>query len=119
MAGIKIVLNGNELSFGQDPFVLNNRVMVPMRAIFEKLGYDVGWTAQPPSASGWKEACPNIDVPIGANGIYVNNKFVPFDVENIVVNGSTFVPVRAIAEGSGATVWWDENNRTVYIEYII
>ena len=37
-SGVKVVLNGKEISFDVQPQIINGRTMVPMRAIFECLG---------------------------------------------------------------------------------
>jgi hypothetical protein len=37
-SGVKVVLNGKEISFDVQPQIINGRTMVPMRAIFEVLG---------------------------------------------------------------------------------
>ncbi|MCQ4864126.1 stalk domain-containing protein [Pseudoflavonifractor phocaeensis] len=38
-----VLLDGAPLSFGAPPAVDRQRVPVPFRALFEALGYDVGW----------------------------------------------------------------------------
>ena len=40
---IKIFINNNELSFDNDPVIKNGYTLVPMRAIFTTLGYNVYW----------------------------------------------------------------------------
>lgn len=41
---IKVILNGSEVQFDQPPIMINDRVMVPIRAIAEKMGDDVKWS---------------------------------------------------------------------------
>lgn len=40
---ISITLDGRNLSFDVPPQIINERTMVPLRAIFEALGADVDW----------------------------------------------------------------------------
>ena len=48
----------------------------------------------------------------------VDGEKVTLDAVPIVISGRTLVPVRAIAEGLGATVSWDDSAKTVKIELI-
>lgn len=41
--------------------------------------------------------------------VVINNKNLKMDIPPCIINGWTMVPVRAIFEGLGATVSWDEN----------
>lgn len=45
--------------------------------------------------------------------VYIDNKIVSFDVQPQLIGGRTMVPLRAIFEGLGATVEWDNNTQTV------
>jgi len=47
--------------------------------------------------------------------VTVDNQPVSFDVAPEIVRGRVMVPIRPIAETLGATVAWDEVNRTVHI----
>lgn len=54
--------------------------------------------------------------------VYIDNKlFTPIDgngdvVEPFIYNNSTYVPLKAIADGFGKNVTWDANTASVYIE---
>ncbi|PRR73834.1 copper amine oxidase N-terminal domain-containing protein [Neomoorella humiferrea] len=47
--------------------------------------------------------------------IRVKNKEIKFDVPPVIKSGRTLIPVRAVTEGLGATVNWDEATNTVTI----
>ena len=40
---IKVKVNGNPVVFDQPPVIINNRTLVPLRAIFEAQGAQVNW----------------------------------------------------------------------------
>lgn len=85
------------------PYIKKNTTMVPMRAIFEELGYMVDYdsaTRRIISSNGFKR----IVMTLGSATAYVDgvSKTLPLAPE--VVNGRTFVPLRFISENSGATV---------------
>ena len=50
-SNIQVKLDGNYIKFsGQEPTVINNRTMVPLRGIFEELGYSIEWDADTKTA---------------------------------------------------------------------
>ncbi len=42
-SGISVTLNGNYITFDQPPIIMNGRTLVPVRAIFEAMGFTVLW----------------------------------------------------------------------------
>ncbi|MDN5332473.1 MAG: hypothetical protein PWP45_1698 [Tepidanaerobacteraceae bacterium] len=48
--------------------------------------------------------------------ILLNKKEMKFDVPPVIKEGRTLIPVRAIMNGFGATVTWDEVSKAVYVE---
>ena len=56
---------------------------------------------------------------VGSGGrgisVTVDNRLVAFDVTPEIIRGRVMVPIRPIAEALGATVAWDEVNRTVHV----
>ena len=46
---------------------------------------------------------------------YRNYQNIYLDVQPIVINGRTLIPVRALSEALGGEVFWDENTQTVTI----
>ena len=52
---------------------------------------------------------------IGYNQLTVNGKTIMLEVPAKLINDTTMVPVRAIAESFGSKVDWDGSTRTVII----
>ena len=111
---ITVKVNGEEVQFDQSPILYRDRTMVPMRAIFEKLGAAVSWDGALQTASGVKGGS-NVSVVIGNSNIFKNDKIISFDVPSFVLNGRTLVPVRAVAESFDCKVDWDGKANTVII----
>ena len=111
---IKVVLNGEEIEFDQPPVMINNRVMVPMRKIFEELDYSVEWYNDTQTAVAKKDS-NTITVRIGKNSISYGKGTYNCDVAPTIVSGRTLVPVRAISECDGCNVEWDGENYSVII----
>lgn len=47
--------------------------------------------------------------------VYVNNKRV--DGEAMIVDGRTYIPLRAVSEAMGAEVAWDDATKTAYVDF--
>ena len=133
---IKVFLDNSEIAFDVPPQIIDDYTMVPMRAIFEALGYYVDWDNiyQVITAVDIKnDTSIIIDCGINAicvfrsgafNKVMLNNgdvsEFYKKHTKQIeqkipIINGRTLVPVRLISESSGCNVLWDENTKSVHI----
>ena len=114
ISGITVKLNTLFLNFDQPPIMENNRVLVPLRTIFEALGADVDWDGKTQTVTA-KRGDMKLSLRIGSEQITVNGRTVTLDVPPRIKNSRTLVPVRAISEGLGASVDWDGANNQVII----
>ena len=112
---IQVMLNGEPLTFDRAPIHYKDRVMVPIRTIFEALEYEVTWNEETDTAIATKDD-DIIHTAVGKCAITRGNTISYSDVAPINVSGRVMVPVRAIAEITGCTVTWDEETKTVLIE---
>lgn len=111
---IKVLVNGSQLALPTNPVSKDGRTLVPLRAIFESLGAIVEWDQDTKTVMG-TQGIKTIKLQIDNNVALVNGAEVKLDVPGQIINGSTFVPVRFIAESLGAKVDWDGNNNAVII----
>lgn len=124
---IKIFLDGQQQHFTPGPQIINGRVLVPMRAIFESLGAEVSWEETSRTAIAFKNG-KYVSVKIGSrtasradasivSGQYQlsNVQTVQLDTAPIIASSRTMVPLRFISEALGANVQWVDNTRHVYI----
>ena len=111
---ISVLLNGTKLTFDQPPIIENDRTMVPIRAIFEALGYTLDWNGDTQTATA-TNGSNTIKVTVGSNTIFYTGGTYNCDVAPINRSGRILVPVRAIAECAGCTVDWDGETKTVII----
>ena len=109
-ASIRIFLDDKAVSFAEAPFIENDRVLVPMRGILESLGYSVAWQEE----TQHDHICRYIDdhrAEIGSGHLYGMVQFA----QQMEQTGSTFVPLRFLAEYSGAEVTWNQSTSSVSI----
>lgn len=111
---IKVRVNGELVKFDVQPTTIDNRTLVPVRAIFEKLGLEVGWKEETQTVIGSKEGL-DIRLTIGSKTVTKNGETIELDVPAMTINNRTLVPVRFIAESTGAKVEWKESTKTVVI----
>ena len=111
---ISVLLNGNKLSFDENPYINNSTTMVPMRKIFESLGANVYYDTETKLITAQKDNI-TIELYAGLAIAKINGKpyNLPIAIEN--KNGHTMVPLRFISESLGANVEWNAEKRDVII----
>ena len=113
---VAVTLNGEAIDFAdQAPAIVEGRVLVPLRAIFEALGASVEWEQKTKTVTSTKNST-TVVMTVGDNTIYRNGEKVLLDVPAQIINSRTMVPARAIAEAFGIGVEWDNVTRTVVLE---
>lgn len=114
---IKVKLNGNEISFDEEPLMINDRVMVPIRKIFEELGATVEWEEDTQTVTAIR-GITFVKIAIGSNTLSITgikNENISLDSPAQLINGRTYVPVRAVSEALNTVVSWNGDEQTVYI----
>lgn len=115
---IFVFLNEEAISFDQTPVMMSDRVLVPIRAIFEKLNYEVSWEEETQTATSTKDEnkiIVQIDNPVIKYTKNSQEYEYICDVAPVTMSDRTMVPVRAIAECAGCEVSWSEIGNSVYI----
>ena len=115
---IKININGDRIYPDSDPVIIEGRTMVPIRAVAEKMGYNVGWNAEHGLVTLTSyNTGDKIEIIVGSDVAYKNGNIpISLDVQAFIVGGRTYLPLRAVAEAMDADVNWDPDTRTVDID---
>ncbi|MBE7051415.1 MAG: copper amine oxidase N-terminal domain-containing protein [Ruminococcaceae bacterium] len=111
---ITIYVNDETLICDTAPFIKDGRTMVPMRKIFEALNAKVDWDGTTQTITATKDNA-QIVLQINNSTMYNNGVAETLDVAPIIVNSSTFVPIRAVSQSLNASVDWFGHTQTVYI----
>ena len=113
---ITVGYDRKNIEFGsQAPVAEDNRVLVPLRKIFETMGATVDWDNDTQTVTATR-GDKTIVLSIGSDQLYVNGEARTIDVPAKIINGKTMVPVRAIAEAFDCEVNWNQEYQRVYIE---
>ncbi len=115
---VTVVIDGQTIQFPtQDPVIVEERTLVPMRTIFEALGAEVDWqkTDGVQTITATTEDTI-INMTIDSKEYFVNGEGKELDVPPQLMNDKTMVPIRAISESLGCYVGWDQDSKTVIIQ---
>lgn len=110
-------VNGTERSIdneGTAPVIINERTLLPVRAVVEAMGGTVEWNADTQTVTLNRNS-DTINLIIGSQTAYLNDNAEVIDAVPIILNDRTMLPIRFIAENFGFTVDWDNENQTVTI----
>lgn len=112
---IGVVIDGRSVDFaGSPPFMQNGSVLVPLRGVFEQLGAGVNYNNETRTIEATKGQI-DVILRLGQSTAYINGQAQPLLQPPLVVNGSTFVPLRFVAQSFGAIVNWSDATQTVDI----
>ncbi len=112
---ITINVDGVQLKLDQPPVMIQGRVMLPLRAIFEALDATVDWNQKSQTVTAIK-ADTTVVLKIKSKVATINNQSVTLDVPAQILRGRTMVPVRFVSEALGQDVDWNSRNQTVTIK---
>ena len=118
---ITVKVNGEEIHPEMAPVIVEERTLVPLRAVSEALGCDVSWDADTKGitlcdGSNLYFTWIDKDHAFKTSATALEDTTV-MDVSPTIMNDYTMVPLRAISEMFGATVNWDGGTSTVTIDY--
>jgi len=111
---IGVYIDGQAVTFDMPPMMMQGRVLVPLRGIFERLGATVDYDPRTQHIVAIRGA-QTVELTIGSRQARVNEAPTLLDVPALAINGRTMVPLRFISEALGATVQWVEASRTILI----
>jgi len=114
-------VDGKAVPLEAAPIIMNSRTLVPLRALIETLGGRVVWSPSARTVDMFLGE-HSVDISVGGNIGYVNDKAVAIDPANpkvvpLIISGRTMLPLRFVTENFGATVGWDAATQTITIRY--
>lgn len=113
---VTVTVNGQTVQTDVAPVIENDRVLLPMRAIFEALGCNVTYR----EVDGRQlvtafHGQSRVELEIGKSEMTVNGETKALDVAAKIEKDRTMVPVRAVSEALNAEVSWDGETRTAAV----
>ena len=117
-AGPNVVVDGKVLVTDVPPVMVKERVYVPMRAVYESLGYIVTWNEalqMPTMFTPDYAYFLNFYVDRGTIYSSYQDRTVEMNPKPFYHNDRTMVPLRFVAEMLSCQVDWDDATQTAYI----
>ncbi len=111
---ISVILNGQMLSFSEQPYIENSTAMVPMRTIFEALDAKIDYNKETKTIMAYK-GNTTIKLVIGSTKAEINGVSKVMSVAAANKNGNTMIPLRFISEALDADVDWNAETATAKI----
>lgn len=114
---IKINLDTKKIVIedGMQPIIIENRTLVPLRSVLEKMGASVFWDSAERKVSITKDS-DTVIFEINSNFITKNSsEKIEIDVPAKIINNFTMIPIRAIAQAFNCTVEWEASTKTINI----
>lgn len=101
---------------GTTPIIYRNRTMLPIRAVVEGMGGNVGWDAGKReiklAANG-----QNVNMWVDQTKIQVNGAQKKIDVSPFIRNGRTFTPIRFAAQNLKCKVDWLNSTQEIVVAW--
>lgn len=112
---ISVYVDNSKVAFtDQAPAMINDRTLVPARAVFEKAGAEVTWD-QPTQTATFKRGSDVVTIKYNDTFLYKNGAPIALDVPAQIINDRTMIPVRAISEAMDFGVTWNPVQKTVLV----
>jgi TPR repeat protein/methionine-rich copper-binding protein CopC len=109
-----VIVDGKALTPEQPPIIVNQRILVPIRAIGEAFGATVTWD-QATNTANVLGAGYDIRLTLGDAAATVNNTEVKLDVPVTAENERILLPLRFIAESMNLEVYWDNSAKSAIV----
>jgi hypothetical protein len=112
---IGVVINGQSRQYDTPPLIVKDRVLVPMRGVFEDLGALVMWNESQQLATAQMRGNRTISLAVGSGSAVVNGQPVALEVPAQLHRHRVYVPLRFVCAATGYQVAWEGAHRRVAI----
>lgn len=110
-----VINKKGKFKFDVPPVIKEGRTLIPVRAISEGFGAEVGWDQETKTVTITKGETV-ITLKLDDRTATVNDEAVELDVAAELMNNRTVVPLRFIAESLGLKVDWDGETETIELD---
>ncbi len=110
----QVQVNGNVID--AQAVIVEGRTLVPVRGVFEQLGYTVEYDNVTKTATLTRGSSV-VSMTMGNTYFTVNGKQITPEVPQQIIDSRFMLPLRAVSEAIGAKVDWDAETKTAIIEY--
>jgi len=114
-SNVRLIIDNQEISgLPSPPVIRNDSVLVPARAVFERMGGIVGWHSGNRQVTVY-HGSDVLVMTINDTTAILNGRPVRMPTPPIIIGNSTMIPLRFPGEAFGFFVDWDRENRAAII----
>ena len=120
MADVSVSVDGQNVSYSdQTPVIINDRTYIPIRDVFEKMGFKVDWDGESKAVT-ISDDYYIIVLMTGTDGMLTAGADLNYTYKKLentiqIVNGRTMLPLREILESAGYELGWDAETKTAIV----
>jgi len=112
---ITVMIDGVRIDFEDaQPTVVDGRTLVPVRGVFESMGFVVDWDQSTFTAT-LRSQHSTVAITEGDDYFHTNGRKFELDVAAQFFNGRMMLPFRALIESVGYFAYWDNETRSVFV----
>ena len=111
---VTILVNEQTLACDAAPFIAGGLTYVPLRSVLEALDAEVSWDQERKEITARTDTALLV-MKVGSETAAVNNRVLKMPAAPVLIEKTTYVPVRFIGETFGAQVNWNAQERQVMI----
>lgn len=112
---VRFSVNDVEIGGDQKPVIINNVTYLPLRIMFNSVQAKFEWDAENKSITA-KKGNTTLKMWVNKQEYRLNGKEKYMDNVPVILNGSTYVPVRLVAESFSLKIDWDAKERMVKVK---
>ncbi len=105
---IKLLIEGHNIETDTPPVIMYDRVMLPVRTIFEGVGAELAWDGESKTLTGTKGS-HIVVMTVGKEEYTIDGEEHTMSVPPCILNDRVFASARYVAEAFGYTVDWDKD----------
>lgn len=113
---VKVYVGGTDIEPDVAPVIVEGRVMLPVRAVFEAIKAKVSYNAAERKVTAVKKDT-TVEFIIDSKVMTINGEAKEIDVPATIINGRTLVPLRACAEAFKLDVAWNPDRYIAKVKY--
>ena len=110
---VNVVVYGE--SIADKGVIVESRTLVPVRGIFEKLGFNVSYNAETKTATADMGKSFVVTFRNGADFYTINGKQIKSDVPQQIIDGKFMIPLRQIQNIINVNIDWNGETKTATI----
>lgn len=113
-SNVQVFYNGKKINFEPKPIIEKNRILIPLRALFESINANVSWDEESQKVIVTKDNL-NLLFQINHYDVFINENIKYMDVPVRLIYDTTMIPLRFLSEELGYKVEWNESTVTINI----